>query len=125
MSLRLYDLEPRKDPKGGSPKTPIPTPLSDYVAQIQPPVLLNTNTYISFGMLILMLGVVVSFWRLADTISANKVELNNRMEKLEIVMGALQKNKNSWTATDQFRWAVHLQQANPQIKVPEPEVDTK
>lgn len=95
----------------------------------QPKVLINSNTYISFGLLALVAG---GLWAILSGISSTKgdiesarKEINFRFEKMEGRMSSLESTKNVWTATDMFKWAVHLQQANPNLKVPEPEVNTK
>jgi hypothetical protein len=91
--------------------------------------MINTNTYVSVGLLALLVG---GLWAILNGLSSAKEEvkearreLNGRFDKIEVRVQGLESTKNTWTATDMFKWAVHLQQANPQIKVPEPEVDTK
>ena len=100
----------------------------------------NANTYVSIGVLVVLLsgfGIVVKGINdtktetttmksaLEVTAITNKNELVTKIDKLESRINNLESAKNSWTATDMFKWAVHLQQSNPQIKVPEPEVNTK
>jgi hypothetical protein len=101
---------------------------------------INTSTGISIGIVVIVLGGFA--WvikgqndtkdatrdmknELMIQAMATKNEMMGRMDKMESRMAAYEATKNSWTSTDMFRWAVHLQQANPQIKVPEPEVNTK
>lgn len=89
----------------------------------------NTNTYVSVGLAALIGGGI---WSILTAISGTKTEIKDarsemlgRFDKIELRVSNLESTKNIWTATDMFKWAVHLQQANPQIKVPEPEVNTK
>ena len=91
----------------------------------------NANTYISLG---LLLSIIVATWIVAGAINGTKnevteakVEIINRVSRTEERIGSLEKNRETWTDADMFRWAVHLQQANPPpstLKVPEPEMHT-
>ena len=54
-----------------------------------------------------------------------KMELNGKIDKNEARIIAIEANKTGITTTEFFRWAVHLQQSNPQLKVPEPELNPK
>ena len=97
---------------------------------------INANTGISIGIIIVVIGGV---WAVMNGIGGirneiglaqaqqaqNRVEFMAKIEKIESKVTALENNKNTWTSTDMFRWAVHLQQSNPSMKVPEPEVNTK
>lgn len=94
---------------------------------------INTNTGVSVGIIVLgfaafftIMNVLSSLKAeivLARTETANlKMELNAKIEKTDSNVSAIQGNKTSVTGVEFFRWAVHLQQSNPQIKVPEPEV---
>ena len=94
-----------------------------------PKLMINTNTYVSIGLIMALCGGI---WAILSAISSTKADiesarrdLNFRFEKLEGRITNIESSKNVWTSTDMFKWAVHLQQANPQIKVPEPEVNTK
>ena len=86
---------------------------------------INVNTGISIG----LLGVIiVAAWTILGVMNgirsdlgATRLELNARFDKIELRVNNLELTKNSWTATDMFKWAVHLQQANQNLKVPEPE----
>ena len=87
------------------------------------------QTYVSIGPIMLICGRI---WSILSAISGTKTdigdtrrELITRFDKIELRVSNLENTKNVWTATDMFKWAVHLQQANPQMKVPEPEVNTK
>ncbi len=107
---------------------------------------LNTNTGVSIGIIVLMFA---GFWgvmaginsmkrdiditqsqigaartEVSGQVAALRMELNGRIDKVEARAITLEAKSNSWNSTAMFKWAVHLQQANPQIKVPEPEVDT-
>jgi hypothetical protein len=101
---------------------------------------INTNTGVSIGIIIICLagfGAMVKGMsdsskeatamktELSQQATATKNDLSNKIDKLETRILNLESAKNTWTSTDMFKWAVHLQQANPQIKVPEPEVSTK
>lgn len=118
---------PKKDVKGG---TVIPNaPLSDIPTSNQRVIMINTNTYVSVGLLLFLAGAL---WAILSSISGTKTEItnlglnmNSRFDKIETRVSSLESARNTWTSTDMFKWAVHLQQANPQIKVPEPEVNTK
>ena len=93
------------------------------------PKLINVNTGVSLGLIVICLAGI---WAILSAISSTKTEvgaarteLNGRFDQMEQRVKQLENNKNSWTGVDMFKWAVHLQQQNPQIKVPEPEVSTK
>lgn len=101
---------------------------------------INTSTGVSVGIIVLLLAgfgtlfkvandtkseAVAAKTELAMTALTTKNELTNAMNALSNRMTSLEASRTSWTSTDMFKWAVHLQQANPQIKVPEPEVPSK
>lgn len=96
-------------------------------------VTLNTNTGLSIGIVVVLFGgfafVLKGQNDTRNELSMQAVQSNNalinKIEKLEGRMTTLESTRNGWTSVDMFRWAVHLQQANPQIKVPEPETETK
>lgn len=102
------------------------TPQTDKVT-------LNTNTGLSIGIVVTLFGgfafVLKGQNDTRNDLSMQAVQSNNalvnKIDKLEARMTNLESTRNSWTSTDMFRWAVHLQQANPQIKVPEPETESK
>ena len=56
-------------------------------------------------------------------VASLKAELTAKIEKNEARLATIETNKSGVTTTEFFRWAVHLQQSNPNIKVPEPEVN--
>ena len=92
-------------------------------------VTLNMQTYVSIGLIMLICGGI---WSILSAITGTKIDISDtrrelitRFDKIELRVSSLENTKNVWTATDMFKWAVHLQQANPQMKVPEPEVNTK
>jgi len=64
-------------------------------------------------------------YELLSQAAATKAEVMNKIDKLETRMTNVEGNRNTLTTTAFFQWAVHLQQSNPQMKVPEPEVSTK
>lgn len=101
---------------------------------------INAQTGVSIGIVVIMFGALA--WiiggqsgnakaisdmknEMAIQAMTTKNELVGKIDKLETRMTAFEQSKNSWTATDMFKWAVHLQQSNPQIKVPEPETTDK
>lgn len=94
---------------------------------------INANTGISIGIVVVLLTGFVWVIRgqndtkneLSMQAFTTKTELSGKIDKLETRMNNMESSKNSWNSTDMFKWAVHLQQANPQIKVPEPDVNTK
>lgn len=126
----VKDLVPRKDVKGGNYMTN-PTNES-HDRQL----IIGSNTYFSIGIIMAVCGGI---WAILSAINGAKSdigsaraeiiearrEVNAHFDKLELRVQTLESARNTWTATDMFKWAVHLQQANPQLKVPEPEVSTK
>lgn len=101
---------------------------------------IGTQTYVSVGLIILILSgfglvlkgindnkveTVTTKNELSTTALNTKNELSNQIGALNARITNMETSRNSWTSTDMFKWAVHLQQANPQIKVPEPEVNNK
>ncbi len=106
---------------------------------------LNTNTYVSFGLMVVLIGgfgwvIKGQSDSKAETLATRnelllqaqttKSELSGQIGALQNRLGNLESAKNSWTAVDMFKWAVHLQQSNSDgkklqtegLKVPEPEV---
>ncbi len=90
---------------------------------------LNVNTYVSVGLLLILL---TGFgWLIKgqsdgkQEIVISKLELTAQIKDLGSRVNNLETTKNSWTSTDMFQWAVHLQQSNPNLKVPEPQINTK
>lgn len=87
---------------------------------------IGQGTYVSIGFTIAL--VLCTIWiktGLNDNSNATlstKTELLAQYDKLDTRLKNVEAAKNSWSAVDMFKWAVHLQQSNPQIKVPEPEV---
>ena len=101
---------------------------------------ITTSTGVSVGIIVLLLAGFGTLFKVANdtkseaiaakselsmTALQTKNELTNSMNALSARMTSLESSRTSWTSTDMFKWAVHLQQANPQIKVPEPEVTSK
>ena len=116
----IKDLTPTKDVKGGNF-----VPNDSHKGQM----MINTNTYVSVGLIMLICGGIYAILGAINStksdVNATREDLNRRFDKVELRVASLESSRNTWTATDMFKWAVHLQQANPQIKVPEPEVNTK
>jgi hypothetical protein len=85
----------------------------------EPPKQININTGVSIGIAVLM---GAGFWKVIDTVTIAKGEITARLDKVETRVSTVESSRNSWTSTDMFKWAVHLQQNNPSLKVPEPEI---
>jgi hypothetical protein len=85
---------------------------------------INTNTYMSIGLFFALAG---GFWAVINTIYTTKAEITSKQERFEMKiealdarMGKFEKLKETWSFQDQFKWSVHLQRDNPNIKIPEP-----
>ena len=94
---------------------------------------INTNTGVSVGIIVLLFAGFFTIMRVLDSMSkditsgqtslaAVKAELISRIDKNEARIIAMEANKNAVSGVEFYKWAIHLQQSNPQIKVPEPEV---
>src|SRR5438874_1111750 len=88
----------------------------------------NVNTIVV--PLTVVVSIAVGTWVLSNGISSKFGDVNNaqkdlgfKIEKLESRVKTMEDLKvtDRWTSTEMFKWAVHLQKANPQIKVPEPD----
>ena len=77
---RLRDLEPRFDPKGGSPKTPIPIPVSDYQG-----FLTNGNGTIwkvaTSGIAGLFIGMVVAWFTALQNKGVSQRDMQEYVDK--------------------------------------------
>jgi len=89
---------------------------------------ITANTYVSLGLLI---SIVAATWIISSSVNKATNSIENarqefigRMDRMEARLAAVERNKESWTDGDMFRWAVHLQKENPTLKVPEPEQHT-
>jgi len=87
---------------------------------------LNANSYVSLGLLI---TIILATWTISSAINKAsgslenaKAEFSGRMDRFESRLSATEKNRETWTDGDMYRWAVHLQKENPSLKVPEPEM---
>lgn len=84
---------------------------------------LNANTYISVGLVVVVLG---GFFAVLNSLYTAKGEITARLDKVEWRMGGYEKSMpkhESWTDRDMFKWAVKLQKENQgKIVVPEPEM---
>ena len=95
-----------------------------------PRILINTNTYVSIGLIALIVGGI---WAILNAVTSTRADMNIRFDKLEDRVKNVEQTKNTWSAVQMFQWAVHLQQLNSDpkklqtegLKVPEPEVQTK
>jgi len=103
---------------------------------------LNTNSYISIGLGVAVVGAVVggfgtmNVW-LGGKFDAQNEKLmatNSQLTQITYDMKQLQqrldriegnKAKDPWVGVDMFKWAVKLQRDNPQIKVPEPKHESE
>src|SRR6266446_6350557 len=65
---QLRDLPSRKDPKGGSPKTPAPIPISEYNNSTTPSFL--KFTLANWLTIIFLAGLLASYWLKHETSSA-------------------------------------------------------
>lgn len=79
---------------------------------------LNTNSYISIG---LFFTILVGTLAVVNSVYTAKAEISTRLERVEFRESAIEKKNADWTFKDMFKWCVHLQRDNPQVKVPEPE----
>jgi len=97
---------------------------------------INTNTGVSVGIIVLGFAAFFTIMNVLNGMKAEivlsrtetaslKMELNGKIDKNEARIIAIEANKTGITTTEFFRWAVHLQQSNPQLKVPEPELNPK
>ncbi len=75
---------------------------------------INTNTYISVALFILIVSGVV--W-ITNTIN----RFDSKIDTLSGQIVAVQNVHESWSYQDMFKWCVRLQRDNPQIKIPDPE----
>lgn len=90
---------------------------------------ISSQTYISVSLFAMILA---GFWAVLNTLYGAKSEINSRIDKVEWNQSQMRsefnefKNQKSatetWTDRDMFKWSVHLQRDNPNIKVPEPEL---
>lgn len=87
---------------------------------------LNVNTYVSVGLLVVLLTgfgwLIKGQSETQSQIQMAKNDSQIMFEKIDMRLKNVENSKNTWSAVDMFKWAVHLQQSNPSIKVPEPEV---
>lgn len=71
---------------------------------------LNTNSYISIGLMVTVIGAAL--W------------LNNSLNLLSYRMSKIEERQSRpdhpWTGTDMFRWSVELKRLNHGMDVPEP-----
>jgi hypothetical protein len=76
---------------------------------------LNTNSYISVGLAVLLIG---SALYLRDGQKDVAFEVKTVQTRIDVLEKA--KISDRWSGTDMFKWAVKLQRDNPALKVPEP-----
>jgi flagellar basal body-associated protein FliL len=97
---------------------------------------ITASTGVSIGIMVVVIAALFTVMNGINTIGSkieqvsskqetNKMEFLTEIDKIKTDVAAIHANKTSVTGTQFFKWAVHLQQANPQIKVPEPEVDAR
>jgi hypothetical protein len=101
---------------------------------------LTPSTGVSIGLMVVIIGGVLWIMSALGAIkteigvaqtqnASNKLELISKIDKVEAKVVALETNKNTWSLTDMYKWAVHLQQSNSDpkklqtegLKVPEPQ----
>ena len=95
----------------------------DTPDQQSPRTAISSQTYVSAGMLVVILGAA---WAILGQISDLKSttagigwdvsDLKKRMTQRE----EAKPNSETWTDRDMLQWAVKLQRDNPTLKVPEP-----
>lgn len=96
----------------------------------------NVNTYVSIGLVITLMVATIwinnSVQQTQATVANAELRITSRIEGQETKvsdvlkrMDLFESRKETWGYQDMFRWAVHLQRDNPQIKVPEPEPNSK
>lgn len=95
---------------------------------------IGTQTYVSVGFLIIVLGAAFAVFNQAQEIKSqlekNKSAYESRAERIEWTMSALaerlkaredaKSTSETWTDRDMLQWSVKLQRENPSLKVPEP-----
>jgi hypothetical protein len=86
---------------------------------------LNTNSYISIGLVLLLLSALIwlntKFSDLHDGQTNVRFDVQTLTTRMEVIEKA--KVIDRWSGTDMFKWAVKLQRENPSLKVPEPKHD--
>ena len=65
--------------------------------------------------MVLIIGVCVWLNNKFNDINVTIAKLDGRLSTMENI-----KVVDRWSSTDMFKWAIHLQQQNQQMKVPEP-----
>jgi len=104
---------------------------------------ITTQTGISIGAIVVFIAGVVWIMNGISSIKTDIVLLDTKitstqtqnattkaelLAKIETIQGkvtTMETSKAGVTAIQFFQWAVHLQQSNPSLKVPEPEVNNK
>jgi hypothetical protein len=87
------------------------------------PLAINSNTYVSIGMLIVLVGAA---WAILTQISDLKSTTNqigwdvNDLKKRMSAREEIKFPSETWTDRDMLQWSVHLQKDNPSLRVPEP-----
>lgn len=94
---------------------------------------LNTNSYLSLGLVVLLIGIVIwlnsQFQGIKDTSAAKFQELhdsniafNGEIKNMKEHPSRVENQKVDfrWNSVDMFRWAVRLQRDNPSMKIAEP-----
>lgn len=86
---------------------------------------INTNSFISLGLLI---AVIAGIFTVVNAVYSARYEITRKQDKFEMVMEGFTKrldksdtSRETWGFHNMFKWAVHLQRDNPQLKVPEPD----
>jgi hypothetical protein len=77
---------------------------------------LNTNSYISLGLLVSIIGAT---WIIAAKLNAIE-RMNDKLDYRMTTMETHQSRPDPWTGTDQLRWTVEFGQLNPTLRIPEP-----
>jgi len=86
---------------------------------------INTNTYVSVGILVTILSgfavMMNTIYSSKSTLETNQIRFENKIDGVIFRVDKFEKNRETWSAQDMFKWAVHLQRDNPSMKVPEPD----
>ncbi len=94
----------------------------------------DQRTYVSIGMtVIFIIGVLWIKSGLSENNNATQsleAKMTGQFDKFDMRLKTIENQKNSWSAVDMLKWAIHLQQLNKDpkvlqvegLKVPEPDV---
>src|SRR5579885_2182651 len=84
---------------------------------------INVNTGVSVGIAVVLIVGIVG---VKDAINNVDMSLKEALNKLDMRVQMLELKtakaaaEETWNESDMYKWAVHLQQANKDLRVPEP-----